>query len=83
MYFSLLPSSFFICEFNFKNPKNHSFCHARYDCGFFMLKFIELWNGRKLINSINPMEMPITRKLLTLKWLQWVDNKISWQEMLF
>jgi 3-deoxy-D-arabino-heptulosonate 7-phosphate (DAHP) synthase len=48
-----------------------------------MLKFIELWNGRKLINSINPMEMPITRKLLTLKWLQWVDNKISWQEMLF
>jgi 3-deoxy-D-arabino-heptulosonate 7-phosphate (DAHP) synthase len=48
-----------------------------------MLKFIELWNGRKLINSINPMEMPIIRKLLTLKWLQWVDNKISWQEMLF
>jgi hypothetical protein len=57
--------------------------HARYDCGYFMLKFIELWNGRKMIAALNPMDMPIIRKQLTLKWSSWVENKIAWQELLF
>lgn len=54
-----------------------------YDCGYFMLKFIELWNGRKMIAALNPMDMPVIRKQLTLKWLSWVQNKIEWQELLF
>jgi hypothetical protein len=57
--------------------------HPRDDCGFFMLKFIELWTRRKMLNVINPQDLPIIRKQLTLKWLQWVDNVIAWQEILF
>jgi hypothetical protein len=57
--------------------------HPRDDCGFFMLKFIELWTGRKMLNVINPQDLPIIRKQMTLKWLQWVDNVIAWQEILF
>jgi hypothetical protein len=56
---------------------------SRYDCGFFMLKFIELWNGRKILGLINPNDMPTIRKQLTLKWLEWCDNSIAWQEMLY
>jgi hypothetical protein len=48
-----------------------------------MLKAIELWNGRKMIATINPSDMPNIRKQSTLKWLEWVDNKIEWQELLF
>jgi hypothetical protein len=47
-----------------------------------MLKFIESWDGRKM-STINPMDMPIIRKLFTLKWLQWEDNRTEWQELLF
>jgi hypothetical protein len=56
---------------------------SRYDCGFFMLKFIELWNGRKILGLINPNDMPTIRKQLTLKWLEWCGNSIAWQEMLY
>jgi hypothetical protein len=48
-----------------------------------MLKFIELWNGRKLLTSINPMDMETIRKHFTLKWLEWCDNKIAWQDLQF
>jgi hypothetical protein len=48
-----------------------------------MLKAIELWNGRKMIAAIDPSDMPNIRKTSTLKWLEWVDNKIEWQELLF
>ncbi|KAM0860914.1 hypothetical protein ACQ4PT_046233 [Festuca glaucescens] len=54
-----------------------------YNCGFFILKSIELWNGRKMIAAINPYDMPTIRKQCTLKWLEWVDNTIQWQELLF
>jgi hypothetical protein len=48
-----------------------------------MLKFIELWNGRKLLASINQKDMETIRKQFTLKWLEWCDNKIAWQDLLF
>lgn len=54
-----------------------------FDCRYFMLKFIELWNGRKLLDALNPMDMPTIRKQLTLKWLEWSENTISWQDILF
>jgi hypothetical protein len=48
-----------------------------------MLKFIEFWNGRKLISAINPNDMPTIRKIMTLKWLEWEENITSWQQILF
>ncbi|KAM0912956.1 hypothetical protein ACQ4PT_012480 [Festuca glaucescens] len=54
-----------------------------HDCGYFMLKFIELWNGRKMLAAINPLEMPIIKKQYTLKWLEWSDNIVPWAELLF
>jgi hypothetical protein len=48
-----------------------------------MLMAIELWNGRKMTAAINPSDMPDIRKQSTLKWLECVDNKIEWQELLF
>lgn len=54
-----------------------------YDCGYFMLKLIELWNGRKMLGALNPKDMPAVRKPLTLKWLQWTENRVSWEELLF
>ncbi|XP_047088481.1 uncharacterized protein LOC124700392 [Lolium rigidum] len=60
-------------------PRQKTTCN----CGFFMLKAIELWNGRKMTAAINPSDMPDIRKQSTLKWLECVDNKIEWQELLF
>jgi hypothetical protein len=48
-----------------------------------MLKFIELWNGGKMLAAINPLEMPIIRKQYTLKWLEWSENRVPWAELLF
>lgn len=39
-----------------------------YDCGYYMLKFIELWDGRRTI-TFNTADMPNIRKQLTNKWL--------------
>jgi hypothetical protein len=58
------------------------FC-SRDDCGFFMLKFIELWTGRKLLGALNPADFPTIRKLLTLKWLEYAGNDVEWQQILF
>lgn len=55
---------------------------TNFDCGYFMLKFIELWTGRQML-ALNPAEMPIIRKFLLQKWLEWVDNKVAWQELIF
>uniref|UniRef100_A0ACD5Y043 Uncharacterized protein n=2 Tax=Avena sativa TaxID=4498 RepID=A0ACD5Y043_AVESA len=52
-----------------------------FDCGFFMLKFIEYWTGRKIL-TFNPIDMPIIRKIFTLKWLEWEENQTEWVEKL-
>uniref|UniRef100_A0ACD5Y941 Uncharacterized protein n=1 Tax=Avena sativa TaxID=4498 RepID=A0ACD5Y941_AVESA len=52
-----------------------------FDCGFFMLKFIEYWTSRKLL-AFNPTDMPIIRKIFTLKWLQWAENQTEWLDRL-
>nr|XP_051221660.1 putative ubiquitin-like-specific protease 1B [Lolium perenne] len=53
-----------------------------YDCGFFMLKYIECWNGRRMA-AINPSDMPALRKIFLKKWMDYVENRIDWEELLF
>lgn len=53
------------------------------DCGYFMLKFIELWDGSKLTNKFGQEDMINIRKLYTKKWLDWAENRVIWQELLF
>uniref|UniRef100_A0ACD5YSR8 Uncharacterized protein n=1 Tax=Avena sativa TaxID=4498 RepID=A0ACD5YSR8_AVESA len=52
------------------------------DCGFFMLKFLELWNGR-VVPAITYDQIPELRKVLTWIWLNHPSNKIgNWRYML-
>ncbi|KAM0910925.1 hypothetical protein ACQ4PT_013806 [Festuca glaucescens] len=53
-----------------------------YDCGYFMLKYIECWNGRRMA-PINPSDMPAFRKIFLKKWMDYVENRIDWEELLF
>ncbi|KAM0898926.1 hypothetical protein ACQ4PT_021638 [Festuca glaucescens] len=53
-----------------------------YDCGYFMLKYIECWNGRRMA-PINPSDMPALRKIFLKKWMDYVENMIDWEELLF
>jgi hypothetical protein len=60
----------------------HFLCFPRYDCGFFMLKYIECWNGRRMA-PINPSDMHALRKIFLKKWMDYVENRIDWEELLF
>ncbi|KAM0870558.1 hypothetical protein ACQ4PT_039932 [Festuca glaucescens] len=55
---------------------------GRYDCGYFVLKFIEEWNGRKML-AFSPSDMPALRKLNLKKWMDYCKNTIDWEELLF
>ena len=46
-----------------------SFWYTSFDCGYFMLKFIELWTGRQML-PFNPEDMPAIRKLFLLEVAQ-------------
>lgn len=54
-----------------------------HDCGYFMLKFIESWDGRRLVQLFSHTDIPAARKLQLLKWLEREDNKIAWHSLLF
>jgi hypothetical protein len=53
-----------------------------YDCGYFVLKFIASWDGRKLL-PFSPYDMPALRKLFLKKWMATDRNLINWDELLF
>lgn len=53
-----------------------------FDCGYFVLKFIEAWDGRRMM-PFNGADMPILRKLYTKKWVDNEDNKVDWEKLLF
>ena len=48
-----------------------------------MLKFIEFWDGRKLTTKFGQGDMLNIRKLFTKRWVDWVENKVKWQDLLF
>ncbi|KAM0825630.1 hypothetical protein ACQ4PT_069427 [Festuca glaucescens] len=50
--------------------------------GIFMLKFLELWNGR-LVPAVTADQIDAIRKVLTVSWLEHPDNKlINWRILL-
>ena len=54
----------------------------RFDCGFFMLKFLELWDGC-VSPAITFEQIPALRKLMTARWLEHAENKLkSWKTLL-
>uniref|UniRef100_A0ACD5XW89 Uncharacterized protein n=1 Tax=Avena sativa TaxID=4498 RepID=A0ACD5XW89_AVESA len=54
-----------------------------FDCGYFMLKFIECWNERMMM-PFQPADMPVIRKYLVQKMLARAENRITnWHEVLF
>lgn len=55
---------------------------TRYDCGYFMLKYIELWDGRNVTYYFKQSDMPNIRMLYTEKWVNWVQNKVKCQTLL-
>ncbi|KAM0850571.1 hypothetical protein ACQ4PT_052992 [Festuca glaucescens] len=55
---------------------------TKYDCGYFLLKFIEEWNGRKML-PFSASDMPALRKLNLKKWVDFHKNTINWEELLF
>jgi Ulp1 family protease len=58
------------------------FLFARYDCGYFVLKFIESWDGKRML-PIKASDMPAYRKLFLKKWMDRQENLINWEELLF
>ncbi|KAM0915128.1 hypothetical protein ACQ4PT_011036 [Festuca glaucescens] len=54
----------------------------RYDCGYFVLKFIESWDGKRML-QIKASDMPAFRKLFLKKWMDPQENLINWDELLF
>ncbi|KAM0897327.1 hypothetical protein ACQ4PT_022632 [Festuca glaucescens] len=52
------------------------------DCGFFMLKFLELWNG-SVVSAISQDQIPALRMVLTSLWLEHDRNElINWRILL-
>ncbi|KAM0858418.1 hypothetical protein ACQ4PT_047846 [Festuca glaucescens] len=52
------------------------------NCGIFMLKFLELWNG-SVVPAITADQIDAIRKVLTVSWLEHPDNKlINWRILL-
>ncbi|KAM0874591.1 hypothetical protein ACQ4PT_037302 [Festuca glaucescens] len=52
------------------------------NCGIFMLKFLELWNG-SIVPAITADQIDAIRKVLTVSWLEHPDNKlINWRILL-
>ncbi|KAM0895068.1 hypothetical protein ACQ4PT_024057 [Festuca glaucescens] len=52
------------------------------DCGFFMLKFLELWND-SVVPAISQDQIPALRKVLTSLWLEHDRNDlINWRILL-
>lgn len=52
-----------------------------HDCGFFMLKYLELWDGKQMVLSEHS-DMEDIRKLYTRKWQHFSGNKVFWQKVL-
>ncbi|KAM0906696.1 hypothetical protein ACQ4PT_016611 [Festuca glaucescens] len=52
------------------------------NCGTFMHKFLELWNG-SVVPAITADQIDAIRKILTVSWLEHPDNKlINWRVLL-
>ncbi|KAM0921420.1 hypothetical protein ACQ4PT_006870 [Festuca glaucescens] len=52
------------------------------DCGFFMLKFLELWNG-SVVPAISQDQIPALRKVFTALWLEHPRNElVNWRHLL-
>uniref|UniRef100_I1Q175 Ubiquitin-like protease family profile domain-containing protein n=1 Tax=Oryza glaberrima TaxID=4538 RepID=I1Q175_ORYGL len=52
------------------------------DCGFYMLKFVELWDGKQL-PAFEPSDIPNIKKLLTHKMLSFQENRVQWMQVLW
>nr|XP_025881956.1 uncharacterized protein LOC107281337 [Oryza sativa Japonica Group] len=52
------------------------------DCGFYMLKFVELWDGKQL-PAFEPSDIPNIKKLLTHKMLSFQGNRVQWMQVLW
>ncbi|EEC80321.1 hypothetical protein OsI_22364 [Oryza sativa Indica Group] len=46
------------------------------DCGFYMLKFVELWDGKQL-PAFEPSNIPNIKKLLTHRMLSFQGNRVQ------
>jgi hypothetical protein len=58
------------------------FLFFRTDCGFFMLKFLELWNG-SVVPAIFQDHIPGLKIKLTSMWLQHPRNELlNWRSLL-
>ncbi|KAM0851177.1 hypothetical protein ACQ4PT_052596 [Festuca glaucescens] len=52
------------------------------NCGIFMLKFLELWNG-SVVPPITGDQIPAVRKVLTASWLEHPGNNLcNWRSLL-
>ena len=54
----------------------------RYDCGFFTLKNLEEWDGRRCPLVYTQDDMANIRKLYNDKWLRFHENKAPWRLIL-
>uniref|UniRef100_A0A0E0MEU4 Ubiquitin-like protease family profile domain-containing protein n=1 Tax=Oryza punctata TaxID=4537 RepID=A0A0E0MEU4_ORYPU len=52
------------------------------DCGFYMLKFVELWDGKQL-PAFEPSDIPNIKKLLAHKMLSFQGNRVQWMQVLW
>uniref|UniRef100_A0A0E0LY82 Ubiquitin-like protease family profile domain-containing protein n=1 Tax=Oryza punctata TaxID=4537 RepID=A0A0E0LY82_ORYPU len=52
------------------------------DCGFYMLKFVELWVGKQL-PAFEQGDIPNIKKLLAHKMLSFQGNRVQWMQVLW
>uniref|UniRef100_A0A0E0KN70 Ubiquitin-like protease family profile domain-containing protein n=1 Tax=Oryza punctata TaxID=4537 RepID=A0A0E0KN70_ORYPU len=52
------------------------------DCGFYMLKFVELWDGKQL-PAFEPSDILNIKKLLAHKMLSFQGNRVQWMQVLW
>uniref|UniRef100_A0A0E0KNE3 Ubiquitin-like protease family profile domain-containing protein n=1 Tax=Oryza punctata TaxID=4537 RepID=A0A0E0KNE3_ORYPU len=52
------------------------------DCGFYMLRFVELWDGKQL-PAFEPSDIPNIKKLLAHKMLSFQGNRVQWMQVLW
>ncbi|CAM0912916.1 unnamed protein product [Alopecurus aequalis] len=52
-----------------------------FDCGFFMLRLLEEWQGRR-VEMFDQKELPNMRKVMNEKWLRWPGYQVKWEFVL-
>ncbi|CAM0944316.1 unnamed protein product [Alopecurus aequalis] len=52
-------------------------------CGYFMSKYIEFWDGRRMVQPFSQTDLPNIRKLFAKKLVDCNENQVIWQDLLF